>query len=144
DLKKERLTQIVLVVVGLLNLAIIYFLYMDLRHSSWLLEQKNECEPMFLSFFIPVGVFLLIAARRPSEHRSMIALAAWWNISHGAVMAIQTVEAWIHRHHRNFTKAILFLVIGVVLLVLLPAKRDAVVPGDRILGRLGVPDVFSL
>jgi hypothetical protein len=24
-----------------------------------------------LSFFIPVGVFLLMAARRPSEHRSM-------------------------------------------------------------------------
>jgi hypothetical protein len=47
---------------------------------------------MFLSFFIPVGVFLLIAARRPSEHRSMIALVAWWNISHCGVMAIQTVE----------------------------------------------------
>ena len=48
---------------------------------------------MFLSFVIPVGVFLLVAARRPSEHRSMIALAAWWNISHGVVTAIQTVEA---------------------------------------------------
>jgi hypothetical protein len=30
-------------VVGLLNLAPIYFLYTDLRHSSWLLERKNEC-----------------------------------------------------------------------------------------------------
>jgi hypothetical protein len=70
--------------VGLLNLPQIYFLYMDLWHSSWLLEGKCECGPMFLSFFIPVGVFLLMAARRPSEHRSMIALVAWWNISHGA------------------------------------------------------------
>jgi peptidoglycan/LPS O-acetylase OafA/YrhL len=102
---------------------------MDLRHSSWLLEGKNECGPMFLSFFIPVGVFLLMAARRPSEHRSMIALAAWWNISHGGVMAIQTVEAWIHGVHRNFTDVIVFLVIGVVLLALLPAKREAVTPG---------------
>jgi len=124
-MKRERLTQIVLVIVGLVNLALIYFLYMDLRHSSWLLEQKNECEPMFLSFFIPVGVFLLIAARRPSEHRSMIALAAWWHISHGTVMAIQTVQAWNHGVHRNFTDVILFLVIGVVLLVLLPVKREA-------------------
>ena len=81
-MKRERLTQVVLVIVGLINLSLIYFLYVDLRHSSWLLEQKNEVEPMFLSFFIPVGVFLLLAARRPSEHRSMIALAAWWNISH--------------------------------------------------------------
>ena len=126
NVKRRRLTQIVLVIVGLLNLAIIYFLYMDLRHSSWLLVQKNETEPMFLSFFIPVGVFLLMAARRPSEHRSMIALAAWWNISHGTVMAIQTVEAWNHGVHRNFTDVIISLVIGVVLLLLLPAKREAV------------------
>ena len=129
NVKRERLTQIVLAIVGLLNLALIYFLYMDLRHSSWLLERKNEVEPMFLSFFIPVGIFLLVAARRPSEHRSMIALAAWWNISHGAVMAIQTVEAWIHSVQRNFNDVIVFLVIGGVLLVLLPAKREAVAPG---------------
>jgi hypothetical protein len=118
--KRERLAQIVLVIVGLLYLAPIYFLYMDLRHSSWLLVQKNEAEPMFLSFFIPVGVFLFLAARRPSEHRSMVALAAWWNISHGGVMAIQTVEAWMHGVHRNFADVILFLVIGFVLLALLP------------------------
>src|ERR1700704_4198144 len=128
NVKRERLTQIVLLIVGLLNLAVIYFLYMDLRHSSWLLERKNEVEPMFLSFFIPVGVFLLVAARRPSEHRSMIALAAWWNISHGVVMAIQTVEAWNDGVHRNFTDVIVFLVIGGVLLGLLPAKREAVAP----------------
>ncbi|MGB8768197.1 MAG: DUF6632 domain-containing protein [Candidatus Korobacteraceae bacterium] len=128
-MKRERLTQIVLVIVGLLNLAMIYFLFMDLWHSRWLLEGKNEIEPMFLSFFIPVGVFLLMAARRPSEYRSMIALAAWWNISHGVVMAIQTVEAWIHGVHRNFTDAIVFLAIGAVLLALLPAKREAVAPG---------------
>jgi hypothetical protein len=127
--KRERLTQIVLVIVGLLNLAIIYPLYLDLRNSSWLLERKNEIEPMFLSFFIPVGVFLIMAARKPSEHRSMIALAAWWHISHGAVMAIQTIEAWIHGVHRNFTDVIIFLVIGGVLLALLPAKRETVAPG---------------
>jgi len=96
--------------------------------SSWLLEMKNESEPMFLSFFIPVGVFLLMAARRPSEHRSMIALAAWLHISHGTVMSIQTVEAWNHGVHRNFTDVILFLVVGGILLALLPAKRKVIEP----------------
>lgn len=124
-MKRERLTRIVLVIVGLLNLALIYFLFQDLWHSNWLLEGKNDIEPMFLSFFIPAGVFLLLAARRPSEHRSMIALAAWWNISHGSVMAIQTVESWNHGIHRNFTDVILFLAIGTVLLALLPARREA-------------------
>jgi hypothetical protein len=128
NVKRERLTRIVLVIVGLLNLAIIYPLYMDLRHSSWLLEQKNEVEPMFLSFFIPVGISLLVAARRPSEYRSMIALAAWWHISHGLVMAIQSVEAWNHSVHRDFTDVIVFLVVGGVLLALLPAKQKMVEP----------------
>jgi hypothetical protein len=122
-MKRKRLTQIVLVVAGLLYVATIYFLYGDLRHSSWLVVQHNETEPMFLSFFFPVGVFLVAAARRPSEHRSMIALAAWWNISHATVMTIQTVQAWNYGVHRNFTDVILFLVIGTVLLILLPAKQ---------------------
>jgi hypothetical protein len=126
--KRERLTRIVLVIVGLLNLAIIYPLFMDLWHSSWLLEHKSEVHPMFLSFFIPVGVALLVAARRPSDHRSMIALAAWWHICHGAVMAIQSVEAWMHGVPRNFADVILFLVIGGLLLALLPAKRKVVEP----------------
>jgi len=126
--KRERLTRIVLVIVGLLNLAIIYPLFMDLWHSNWLLENKNEVEPMFMSFFIPIGVSLLVAARRPSEYRSMIALAAWWHICHGVVMAIQSVEAWNHGVHRNFADVILFLVIGGVLLALLPAKRKVVEP----------------
>ena len=127
-MKRERLTQIVLVIVGLLDLAILFPLYWDLRNSSWLLEQKNECEPMFLSFFIPAGVFLIMAAKRPSEHRSMIALAAWWNISHSAVMAIQTSQAWIHGVHRNFADVIVALAIGGVLLALLPPKRATFAP----------------
>jgi hydrogenase/urease accessory protein HupE len=81
---------------------------------------------MFLSFFITVGVFLLMAARRPSEHRSMIALAAWWNIFHGVVMGIQTVEDRMHGVHRDFTDVVFVIVIGGILLALLPAKREAV------------------
>ena len=114
--------------VGLLNSAIIYPLFMDLWHSSWLLEKNNEVHPMFLSFFLPIGISLLVAARRPSEHRSMIALAAWLHISHGSVMAIQSAEAWNHGVHRNFADVILFLAIGGVLLALLPAKREVVEP----------------
>ncbi len=44
--------------------------------SKWLLELKNETEPMFLSFYVALGPFLLLAARKPSSHRSLIAFAA--------------------------------------------------------------------
>jgi hypothetical protein len=39
------------------------------------------------------------------------------------------VEARIHNVHRSFADVIAVVVIGVVLLALLPAKREAVAPG---------------
>jgi hypothetical protein len=61
-----------------LFIALVYPLYTDLWHAKWLLEMHNETEPMFLSFFIALGLFLLLAARKPSAHRSLIAFTAWW------------------------------------------------------------------
>ncbi len=121
------MTQAALVIVGLFNLALIRFLYRDLWHSAWLLQGKNEIEPMFLSVFITIGLFLLLAVKRPSEHRSMIALIGWWNIAHSSVMVVETVESWKHNIHRNFADVILFFVIGVLLLALLPPKSKPVV-----------------
>ena len=123
-MKKERLTQIALLLVGLFNLALVRFLYRDLWHSNWLLEGKNEIEPMFLSVFVMIGLFLLLAIRRPSPHRSMIAFIGWWNIAHSTVMMVETVQSYRHHIHRNYDDVILFYVIGVVLLVLLPTKTN--------------------
>ena len=76
-----------------------------------------------------VAIMGMMAARRPAGHRSMIALAAWWNISHGAVMAIQTVEARIHGVHRDGTDVVIFIAIGCVLLAVLPGRREVVAAG---------------
>ena len=121
-MKRERALQIVVGLLGLLYVALTYFLYKDLLHSSWLLVQKNETEPMFLSFYIALGFFLLLAARRPLEHRSLIIFAAWQSLAHSAVMAIETVEAYRHGVRRDFTDVIIVGVIGVVLLALVPAR----------------------
>jgi hypothetical protein len=121
--KRERLLQVALGILGLIFVALVYPLYMDLRHSSWLLEQKNETEPMFISFFVALGPFLLLAARNPSSHRSLIAFTAWWNLVHAAVMTIQTIQAWQHGVHRNFADVVIVGIIGGVLLALSPAKR---------------------
>lgn len=127
-MRRERLTQVALVIVGLFNLALVRFLYRDLWHSAWLLQGKNEIEPMFLSVFITIGLFLLLAVKRPSQHRSMIAFIGWWNIGHSSVMVIETVQSWKHHVHRSFDDVIIFLVIGFILLALLPARSKPVVP----------------
>ena len=123
---RERMLQIVLVILGLLFLATIYFLYIDLWHANWLLEKRNEVEPMFISVFVVLGPFLLIAARNPSAHRSLIAFTAWWCLAHAAVMAIQTRQAWDRGIHRDFKDVVIFAVIGLILLALSPPGRGEV------------------
>jgi hypothetical protein len=127
--KRERMLQVAVGLLGLFYVALIYPLYTDLAHSKWLLEMKGECEPMFLSWFIALGPFLLLAARKPSLHCSLIAFAACQSLVHASVMAIQTVEAWKHGVHRDFTDVVLVGVIGGILLALLLArpKQSAVV-----------------
>jgi hypothetical protein len=76
---------------------------------------------MFLSWFIALGPFPLLAARNPSLHRSLITFAACQSLAHASVMAIQTVEAW--KLHRGFTDVVLFGVIGGILLALSLERR---------------------
>ena len=122
-MKRERMLQVVVGLLGLFYTALIYFLYTDLAHSKWLLEMKNAVDPMFLSWFVALGPFLLLAARKPSAHRSLITFAACQCLVHAAVMTIQTVQAWEHGVHRNFADVVMFDLIGVILLVLLQGGR---------------------
>jgi hypothetical protein len=63
--KRERILQVFVGLLGLAYLATIYPLYTDLSHSKWLLEMNNACEPMFLSWFIALGPFLLWPPESP-------------------------------------------------------------------------------
>ena len=123
-MKRERILQIFLALLGLLFTAFVYFLYTDLWHAKWLVVMHNETDPMFLSFFIALGPFLLLAARNPPAHRSLIVFTAWWNLAHAAVMSIETVQAWDRGIHRNFADVVIFAVIGLILFILLPARRN--------------------
>ena len=73
---RDRALKVVLVLVGLLFLAGFYFLTTSLWHAKWQVEQ-SESEPMFLSVYITLGIFVLLAARNPSANRSLIAFTAW-------------------------------------------------------------------
>ena len=73
----KRIRQIVVALVGLFYVCLLYPLCTELWHSKWLLEMHdNECEPMFITFLVALGVFLLLAVRKPSEYRLVIAFAA--------------------------------------------------------------------
>ena len=92
-------------------------------------EHNEECEPMFITFFVALGVFLFLAARKPREYRTVIAFAAWQSLAHSAVMIVQTVQAYDHGTPRDFKDVIITAVIGVALLALVPAKQTMAVRG---------------
>ena len=108
---RERALKVVLVLVGLIFTAAIYPL---------LAMHLEEALRMMLSIYATLGIFVLLAARNPSEHRSLIAFTAWSSFAHAGVMAAQV---YYHLIARSEGIGVLALgIIGVVLMALAPAK----------------------
>jgi uncharacterized protein DUF6632 len=61
--------------------------------------------------------------RNPLAHRSLIAFAAWSSFAHASVMAIMVLRD--SRSRGEWPPVVVFVVIGVALLVLAPAKQSA-------------------
>jgi drug/metabolite transporter superfamily protein YnfA len=114
---RERAQKAVLVIVGLLFVATVYPLLFLLRN--------DETLQMMLSLYVTLGVFLLLASRNPSAHRSLIAFAAWSSFAHAGVMAVQAVGDVSERVHLLIGVA-LFAVIGLLLVAFAPAKTTVV------------------
>src|SRR5215471_1544127 len=114
---RERALRVVLVLVGLLFCAGVYPLIVMLRQEPAL--------AMMMSLYATLGVFLLLASRNPSANRSLIAFAAWSSFAHAAVMSFQAFRNLIARQELIGVAA--FVVIGVALIALAPAKQ----PVDR-------------
>jgi hypothetical protein len=110
---RERALKIVLIIVGLLFVATLYPLLFLLRHE--------EALQMMMSVYATLGVFLLLASRNPSAHRSLIAFAAWSSFAHAAVMAVQSLGDAAERTHL-LIGTLMFVVFGLPLLLLLPKK----------------------
>jgi hypothetical protein len=76
---------------------------------------------MMLSLYVTLGIFLLLAARNPAEHRSLIAFTAWSSFAHAVVMGTQALLNMISRG--ELIGVAVLVVIGVALIALAPAKR---------------------
>jgi hypothetical protein len=114
---RERALKVVLVLVGLLFTLGVYPLIGSLRHPA----DSDSGDTMMLSLYVTLGVFLLIAARNPSAHRSVIAFAAWSSFAHAVAMSILGLEIPSQKVGFLAGSAVL-VVIGVALLALTPAK----------------------
>ena len=114
-MKRERALKVVLVLVGLLFTAMVYPLVLFVKQDPAL--------AMMMSLYVTLGIFLLLAARNPSEHRSLIAFTAWSSFAHAALMAMHAFLNLIPR--RELVGVAFFVIIGVALIALAPAKQTA-------------------
>ena len=105
--------KVVLVLVGVLFCVGIYPLM--------LMAKQDPALAMMLSLYVTLGVFLLLASRNPSAHRSLIAFTAWSSFAHATVMGVQAYLSFIAR--RELLGVATFIVIGVALIALAPAKQ---------------------
>ena len=116
-MNRDRALKIVLVLLGLLFLAGVY----PVTDSLWHANRSMYAEDMMLSLYVTLGIFLLLASRNPSAHRSLIAFTAWSSFAHAAVMAVMAFQKADERGELLIAVALLGI-IGVALIVLAPAK----------------------
>jgi hypothetical protein len=114
---RERVLKVVLVVVGLLFVAGVYPIAMSIRHPA----PADTGDDMMLSLYVTLGIFLLLAARNPEAHRSVIAFAGWSSFAHAIVMSSLGIPVEAERAGFLIGSGVL-VVIGIALLVLLPGK----------------------
>ena len=121
-MRRERVLKVVLVLVGLIFLAGVYPLITSIR-SGWL-ANKEDAEPMGLSLYVMMGIFLLLASRDPTANRGVISFAGWLNIAHAAVMTVMAIHLPNERQDLLVASGV-FGLLGVGMIALLPAKRSS-------------------
>jgi uncharacterized membrane protein YoaK (UPF0700 family) len=115
---RDKALKVVLVVLGLLFTAAIYPTIGGLRNPN-----DNPGDTMMMSIYLALGVFLLLAARNPAEHRSLILFTAWSGFAHGAVMAVFSYKLPNERTSL-YIAAVVLGVVGIALIGLLPGKAN--------------------
>ena len=113
---RKRALQALLMLVGLALGAGIYPLVKSLLHLSSI----SAGDQMILGIYFPIGIFLLLAVRNPSAHRSLIACFAWSTLAHDAVMVVQAFQGGSVRN--DLPPLAVIGIISVALIALLPAK----------------------
>ncbi len=84
-MNRQLALRVVLALVGILFLALAYPMFVFVR--------KEPALSMMFSLYVTLGIFLLLAIRDPSAHRSLIAFTAW---SRHRPRRWMGTQAWLH------------------------------------------------
>ena len=88
------------------------------------MPRQPEYEQMIMGVYATLGIFLLLAAKDPMAHASLIWFTIWSSIVHGGIMMVQAFVDVTERPNLVGDVPALFLV-AIVLWALMPRKGEA-------------------
>ena len=119
--KLKNLT-IALYVFGIIYLVGVPVLMMGFEASGWTWTPRQpEYEQMIMGVYATLGVFLIMAAKNPLEHASLIWFTVWSNIVHGGVMLFHSIIDVTERSNLAGDVPALFIV-AAILWYLMPGQ----------------------
>lgn len=119
-----RNLSIVLTIVGLIFVFGIYPLT-RLWPSGWSWDPPQaEYLQMILGIYMTLGIFLLLAARDPLRHVSLIWFTVWSSVVHAGIMAVHSFRDPIERGHLVGDVAAL-VIVAVALAAVTPRQASA-------------------
>ena len=123
--QKLKYLRMALRIFGIIFIVGIYAMMMWIWPSGWAWEPRQpEYEQMIMGIYATLGVFLILAARNPMAHLSLIWFTIWSSFVHGGIMLVQAIVDENERANLLGDIPALFLV-AIVLWVLVPRKREA-------------------
>ena len=123
DQTKLKYLKIALVVIGVIFIAGIYLMMHIIWPSGWGWEPRQyEYEQMIMGIYATLGVFLIIVAKDPMAHLSLIWFTIWSSIVHGAIMLVQALVDPVDRMNLLGDVPALF-VVAAVLWFLVPKRQ---------------------
>ncbi|MFZ0638060.1 MAG: DUF6632 domain-containing protein [Candidatus Acidiferrales bacterium] len=116
--------RVVLVIVGVIFVFGIYPLSI-VWPAGWIWHASGRSMylEMILGVYATLGVFLLLAARRPLKNLSLIWFTVWSSLVHGGIMAVQALQYPEHRGHLLGDVPALLLVALVLAVLTLRATK---------------------
>lgn len=122
---KEKLLKWALIVFGIIFLLVYPIAMVWPAGWVWHGGHGQYYFQMICGIYGTLGVFLILAARAPAEHRSLILFTIWSSVVHGVIMAAQAFsDAGEHGHLIGDVPAL--IIVAVVLGYLMPAKGHTV------------------
>lgn len=117
--------RIALIVIGLILVLAVYPL-MILWPSGWAWGHgHSHYAMMIVGVYATLGIFLILAARDPLNHRSLIWFTVWSSLVHGIIMAIQSVQDPTEYGHLIGDVPALFIV-AIALAALMPRSKAVI------------------